>query len=451
MYPLTFAEAARVLGKQCSDQTIIEKVIIDSRQAAAGSLFFALPGTKTDGHHFVGDVLEAGGFAVVKRGWGRHQRVIEVDDPLLALQELAKAHLAKIGVPVVAVTGSNGKTTTKDFTAAVLGAKYNVWKTQGSYNNEIGLPLTILSIEPMHEVLVLEMGMRGLGEIKRLTEIAPPQVAVITNVYPVHLERLGSMDRIAEAKAEILMGLKPDGTAVLNGDDAYVRRHAAKAKHVLFYGKGVNNQLRAENITVDSLGRVGYDLRWNDQVYRVQLAVPGVHNVYNSLAAVGVGIQFGIPISIAIEALPAAEFSGMRLEIEHSSDGMMIINDAYNASPASMEAALATMVQIAGQRRKVAILGDMYELGPISDSAHEQVGVWAAQAGDLLVFVGKNAHLMSKGAQSAGFSPSNIRIYSTVEQLLSELNQLVSKEDLVLVKASRAAALEQVVAALKAR
>jgi len=451
MFPSTFAEAASILGKQSSNQTRIEKVIIDSRQASAGSLFFALPGSKTDGHNFVGDVLDAGGYAVVKRGWGQNQRVIEVDDPLLALQKLAKSCLEKLGIPVVAITGSNGKTTTKDFTAAVLGAKYHVCKTKGSYNNEIGLPLTILGIEPSHEVLVLEMGMRGLGEIKHLTEIAPPQVAVITNVYPVHLERLGSIENIAEAKAEILLGIKPGGSAVLNGDDPLIRQHAVKAKHVLFYGRDGQNQLRADNISVDGRGRVSYDLRWNNQVYQVELPIPGVHNVYNSLAAIGVGIQFGIPISIAIEALPEAEFSGMRLEIDYSPDGVMIINDAYNASPASMEAALATLNQMGGGRRKVAILGDMYELGPISDTAHEQVGIKAAEVGDLLVFVGKNAYLMSKGAQSAGFSPANIRIYSTVEQLMAELDQFIEQGDLVLVKASRAVALDQVAAALKAR
>lgn len=451
MYPLTFAEAASILGKPSTDQTKIEQVIIDSRQATAGSLFFALPGSKTDGHHYVVDVLKSGGYAVVKRGWGQDQRVIEVEDPLLALQKLAQAHLEKIGLPVVAITGSNGKTTTKDFTAAVLGAKYKVCKTQGSYNNEIGLPQTIMSIEPWHDVVVLEMGMRGLGEIRHLTEIAPPQVAVITNVYPVHLELLGSIENIAKAKAEILLGLRSGGSAVLNGDDPLIRIHAAKAKHVLFYGRNGQNQLRAENIAVDGQGKVSYDLRWNDQVYQVRLPVPGAHNVYNSLAAIGVGIQFGIPISIAIEALPETELSSMRLEIEFSSDGVLIINDAYNASPASMQTALETLDQISGNRRKVAILGDMYELGSLSDSAHEQVGVWAAQVCNQLVFVGKNAHLMNKGAQSAGFSSSNIRIYPTVEQLLVELNQFVERQDSVLVKASRAVALEQVVAALKAR
>ena len=450
MFPLTFAEAAAVLGQHSTDQTRIEKVIIDSRQAAAGSLFFALQGSKTDGHHFVDAVLEAGGYAVVKRGWRQDRRIIAVDDPLAALQKLAQAHLAKIGIPVVAITGSNGKTTTKDFTAAVLGAKYKVSKTQGNYNNEIGLPLTIMSIEPWHEITVLEMGMRALGEIRHLTEIAPPQVAVITNVFPVHLELLGSVGNIAEAKAEILLGLA-GGSAVLNGDDSLVRRHACKAKHVLFYGTDTGNQLRAENIAVDSQGTVSYDLRWNDQAYRVELPVPGVHNVYNSLAAIGVGIQFGIPISIAIEALPQAELSGMRLEIEHSADGVMIINDAYNASPASMQAALTTMEQISGSRRRVAVLGDMYELGPISDLAHEEVGAFAAEVCDELVFVGKYAHLMYKGACSAGFSPSRIRIYAAVEQLLPELSQLVEKQDLVLVKASRVVALEQVVAALKER
>ena len=239
-----------ILGKPSTDQTKIEQGLsIAARQLLQQSILCPA-GSKTDGHHYVVDVLKSGGYAVVKRGWGQDQRVIEVEDPLLALQKLAQAHLEKIGLPVVAITGSNGKTTTKDFTAAVLGAKYKVCKTQGSYNNEIGLPLTIMSIEPWHEVVVLEMGMRGFGEIRHLTEIAPPQVAVITNVYPVHLELLGSIENIAKAKAEILLGLRSGGSAVLNGDDPLIRIHAAKAKHVLFYVRNGQNQLRAENIAV---------------------------------------------------------------------------------------------------------------------------------------------------------------------------------------------------------
>lgn len=451
MYPLTFKQAADLLGQRRSDQNLISKVIIDSRDAEAECLFFALPGSNVDGHDFVDDVLKAGGYAVVRRGYGRGERTIEVDDPLTALQKLAQYQLKQIDIPVVAVTGSNGKTTTKDFTAAVLEAKYSVWKTQGNYNNEIGVPLTILAIEPHHEIVVLEMGMRGLGEILHLTEIAPPQVAVITNVNPVHMELLGSLDNIAQAKAELLEGLRPGGTAVLNGDDHRVRNHASKAGRVLFFGKNAANQLRAENIRVDQDGCASYDLLWNDIRVSVSLPVRGVHNVLNSLAAVGVGLQFGIPVSEAASALKHVELTGMRFEKEEGKSGITILNDAYNASPASVRSALETLDLMASSGRKVAVLGDMYELGSISESAHQEVGRYAAQVCDFLIFVGRFADYMQKGAESAGASPSQMKIYHSVEELLSELEGLINPQDLVLIKASRSVQLERAAEVLRVR
>ena len=451
MYPITFSQVAALFGKERSDQTQISKVIINSRDAVPACLFFALPGSKVDGHQFVNDVLQQEGYAVVKQGFSSDERVIEVADPLAALQKLAQFSLKQSGIPVIAVTGSNGKTTTKDFTAAVLQARMPVWKTQGNFNNELGLPLTIMEIEPHHEAVVLEMGMRGLGEIRHLTEIAPPQVAVITNVFPVHLELLGSIENIAAAKAEVLEGLKPGGAAVLNGDDPLIRCHAAKADQVLFFGKNPDNQLRAENIKVDQKGCVSYDLIWEGKSYPVILSVPGVHNVYNSLAGIGVGLLFGIPVADAIQALRHVELTEMRLEIVESSDGITIINDAYNASPASMRSALETLAKMQSFGRKIAVLGDMYELGPISDRAHEQVGEQAAGVCDLVIFVGQNAQVMRKGAELAGFPRSKIIIYQSVEQLLPELKDLVEPNDLVLIKASRSVQLERAAAVLKAR
>jgi len=451
MYPLTFAQAAADLGQLRSDQTQISKVIIDSRKAVPNCLFFALPGTKADGHQFVPDVLRAGGFAVVKKGYGDDPRLIEVDDPLAALQQLARAHLRRIGIPVVAITGSNGKTTTKDITARILQTRFQVCKTQDNYNNEIGVPLTIFSLEEHHQILVLEMGMRGLGQIRHLTEIAPPDVAVITNIYPVHLELLGSMENIAAAKAEIVEGLKPGGIAVLNDDDPWVRRAATLAENVVYFGKNGANQLSADNLTVDADGKPRFTVHWYGESYHVSLDVPGIHNVYNCLAAMAVGLCFQIHLADAIASLRDIHLTGMRFQIEKCSHGITIVNDAYNASPASMHAALETLAAIQTTQRKVAILGDMLELGPISETAHEAVGEQAAHVCEQLVFVGKNAEMMQKGALKAGISPAHVRIYSAVDQLLNELTDLVKPNDLVLVKASRGIALERVVAVLKER
>ncbi len=451
MYPLTFAQVAADLGQDRADQTLISKVIIDSRHATTQCLFFALPGSNTDGHHFVSEVVDEGGFAIVKKGYGSSERIIEVENPLLALQKIAQLHLKRIAIPVVAITGSDGKTTTKDFTAAVLGAKYRVAKTPGNKNNDIGVPLTIMGIEADHEIAVVEMGMSARGEISRLGEIAPPDVAIITNVHPVHLESLGSLENIALAKGEILTALKPDGTSVLNGDDPLIREMSQLAGKQLFYGKGENNDLRAENVRVAPNGNICYDLHWRDQIFPVKLDLPGMHNVYNSLAAVGVGLQFGIEVSTAVAHLKLAQLSGMRLEIETSAGGIKIINDAYNASPQSMEAALDTLAQISTSGNKLAILGDMLELGSLTAKAHHDIGSYAARICDKIIFVGDYAEFMQKGALGEGFSSSKMRIYQSAAELIHDLEDFASNNDIILVKASRGVALERVVSVLKAR
>lgn len=451
MYPLSLSQVASDLNLQSPRNDIISKVIIDSRESEPNCLFFALRGTKVDGHKFVNQVIDHGGFAVVRQGFGSGDRILNVPDPLLALQELAKAHLKRISIPIVAITGSNGKTTTKDLTAAVLSSKFDVHKTQGNFNNELGLPLTIMGLEPHHQIIVLEMGMRGLGEIKQLAMIAPPDVAVITNIGPVHLEVLKSIENIAKAKSEILTELKPSGAAILNGDDQLVRKHCTTNRDKLYFGSGFDNTLRATDIKMDQKGIPSYIGHWHDQSQLVKLNIPGKHNVYNSLAAIGVGLKFGIDFQDCIANLKHVQLSEMRLTVEPGRDGTFIINDTYNASPASMLASLDTMDQIRTDGRKVAILGDMLELGALTEESHAQIGAYAANVSDSLAFVGQYAHYFKKGAVEAGFSPSKIRIYDTAKSLIENINQLIEPNDLVLVKASRGVALEQVVAELKER
>ncbi|NLM26411.1 MAG: UDP-N-acetylmuramoyl-tripeptide--D-alanyl-D-alanine ligase [Firmicutes bacterium] len=451
MYPLTFAQVASILGLESNNQSLISKVIIDSRQAKPGSLFFALPGTHVDGHQYVPDVLAKGGFAVVKTEYGSGEGILPVSDPLLALQQLAAEYLKQHPVPVIAVTGSNGKTTTKDLIAQVLSKKFVVHKTKGNFNNELGLPLTILELEPEHEIMVLEMGMRGLGEIAALAELAPPDVAVITNVGPVHLELLGSLENVAQAKTELLEKLSPEGLAILNGDDSLLRLHSYKAPLVWFFGEQADNQLQASNINIDQNGLASFTCHWQEQKVFVKLSVPGKHNVLNSLAAIAVGLHFGISLADCAAGLKDANLTEMRLEVIEGPRGVKIINDAYNASPASMAAALDTVKSMASEGRKVAILGDMFELGSVAEQAHQELGRLASQACDYLIYVGSYAALVKKGAEDEGLSPADIHIYSQVSDLIQNLEKLIADQDLVLVKASRGMALEQVVDALLER
>lgn len=451
MYPLSLSQVASDLQLQSSSKDIISKVIIDSREAEPNCLFFALKGTKVDGHNYVKQVIDQGGFAVVKGGFGSGERILNVPEPLLALQQLAAAHLKRISIPIVAITGSNGKTTTKDLTAAVLSSKFNVHKTQGNFNNALGLPLTIMELEPHHQIIVLEMGMRGLGQIKSLAKIAPPDVAVITNVGPVHLEVLKSIENITKAKAEILSELKHDGTAILNGDDQLVRRHCITNRNKLYFGSEKANKLCATDIDLDHDGNPSYTAHWCDQSFPVKLNIPGKHNVYNSLAAIGVGLQFGIDFQECIANLKYVSLSEMRLTIESGKNEVRIINDVYNASLASMSSSLDTLKHIRATGRKIAVLGDMLELGVLTEEAHGQIGFQAANICDFLIFVGQYAHFLKKGALEAGFPSTNIRIYETTKSLIENIDQLIQPNDLVLVKASRGVALEQVVTELKER
>lgn len=449
MRVLTFAQVAQIFGQKRKHRIKISRVIIDSREAVANCLFFALPGSKTDGHHYVNDVLNRGGFAVVKKGFGSGDRILEVENPLQALQELAAQYLAAKELPVVAVTGSNGKTTTKDLIAAVLSSQFSVHKTYENYNNEIGVPLTILGLQEQHQVLVVEMGMRGEGQIEALTNIAPPDIAVITNIHPVHLELLGSIQNISAAKSEILTGLKPEGIAVLNGDDQLVRSVGKKARRKVFYGFEPNNDLRASRLEYDNYGRMQFDCHWQHQIYAAVINIPGKHNVSNSLAALAVGMQFGVSLSDGIASLRNSKLSKMRLEIISGVNEITIVNDAYNASPASMRAALDIVKELETKGKKIVILGDMLELGDLSERSHQSIGGYAAAVSDMIIAVGNYAHHYQQGAKKAGFPNNSIKIYSSVELLIEDIHRYIKKQDLVLVKASRALQLERVVEAVR--
>jgi UDP-N-acetylmuramoyl-tripeptide--D-alanyl-D-alanine ligase len=439
MRPLTLAQIAEYTQGQAVGEGLVRNVVIDSRKATAGSLFIALPGEKVDGHQFVSDVLAQGGYAVVKEGSHTGPGVVQVKDPLLALQELARGYLAAFSVPVVAITGSNGKTSTKDMVAQVLSTAFAVHATEGNFNNEIGVPLTVLGLEEHHELVVVEMGMRGLGQIRRLTEISPPNFGVITNIGPVHLELLGGMGNIAQAKGELLEAMDANGVAILNGDDPSVRGQARSFKgRIVYYGLDVANDVVGRGINLDVEGRPSFTIRHEQQEVQVQLALPGVHNVWNACAALAVGLQFGVSLEKGAVALTELASSAMRLEVRRTPRGIIVVNDSYNASPASMQGALNTLGHMYCSGKRVAILGDMLELGEIAESAHIEVGRHAGECAKQLIFIGQYASLMQQGAGRG-------EVFASTDQFLDSHELKLESGDLVLVKASRGLLFEKIV------
>lgn len=438
MRALSLAQIAEYMKGKAIGTGVVKNVVIDSREAESGSLFIALPGERVDGHDFVQDVLEIGGFAVVKEGFYDVPGVIQVPDPLVALQDLAQAYLCEFRVPVIAVTGSNGKTSTKDMIAQVLRTKYKLHATQGNLNNEIGVPLTILGLDEEDEILVVEMGMRGLGQIARLAEICPPDYGLITNIGPVHLEALGGMGNVAQAKGELLEAMDASGIAILNGDDPSVRGQARSFKgEVLYYGLDVSNQLVARGIKTDRDGCPSCIVNYEDKEIKLSLAVPGVHNVWNALAALAVGLKFGVSLEEGAKALEELAISAMRLEVRRSANGVIVVNDSYNASPASMKGALDTLAHMYCSGQRVAILGTMLELGGMAEEAHLEVGRHAAESANRLIFIGEAAEIMQQGAGRG-------EVYSTIDEFLTSNPLQFEDGDLVLVKASRSLQFERI-------
>ncbi|MCK9222482.1 MAG: UDP-N-acetylmuramoyl-tripeptide--D-alanyl-D-alanine ligase [Limnochordia bacterium] len=426
--------------------TIVKGVSTDTRTLQPRELFVALKG-ETDGHAYVGDAKgkKAGALLVESSYPLQSYPTIAVADTLVALQELGKYHRKTFEVPVAAITGSNGKTTTKDMLAGILTQKGPVAKTPGNFNNEIGLPLTLLSIDKQHSAVVVEMGMRGLGQISHLADLAKPQVGIVTNVYPVHLELLGTIERIAQAKSELIASLPPGGTAVLNGDDPLVcamgKPHQGP---VITFGMQPSCTLWAEGYhNLD--GRAAFTLHLPEASLDIILPVPGLHNVYNALAAAAGALAFEVSPEQIKEGLERFAPSGMRSHIEKMGP-ITVINDAYNASPASMDFALRMLKEQGTAGRRVAVLGDMLELGPISEKAHREVGKKATQVPvDLLVTVGELGALIAQGARGAGLTGSKVRHYLNGQKVAEEITTLLEPGDLVLIKASRGMELERVV------
>jgi len=441
---------------------------VDSRTVEAGGGFAALVGERVDGHRYVGRAIENGAaVALVSRPVEDLATVrlndtapipdpplqIVVDDVLKALQRMA--NWLRVGRPdlrVVGVTGSVGKTTTKDAVAEVLGQRYATLKNAGNRNNEIGLPLTLSAMQPEHQVAVLEMGMYDLGEIALLCEIARPQVGVVTNVGPTHLERLGTIERIAQAKAELVQALPSDGIAVLNGDDERVAAMATvsqapcvtyglEADELVFCASDIESQ-GLEGITFAVREERRADLGLEGGTRSLHCRMIGEHAIWPSLAAVAVGRLLGLNWE-EIERGLLAVGPGPRLVPREARAGVLVLDDSYNASPASGHAALDALAQLEG--RKVAILGDMLELGALEEAGHLAVGRQCAQAADRLLAVGERARAIVRGALEAGMPEENASWVADGDEALAALDALIESGDVVLVKASRGIALERLV------
>jgi UDP-N-acetylmuramoyl-tripeptide--D-alanyl-D-alanine ligase len=439
-----------------SPDTRVTGVTVDSRAAHAGDLFFALPGDRVDGHGFVGDALSRGAAgAVVRAGWnGGGGPQVEVDDPGRALMDLASDERDHLSGIVVGITGSTGKTCTKDLTASVLSRTFRTVASRASFNNEVGLPLTLLEAGLETEAVVCEMGSRGPGHIELLCRIARPQIGVVTNVGVAHMELFGSPQALRDAKAELPEALPQDGVAVLNADDRVVRSYAERtpAGRVVLFGRSADADVRAESMEMATgTGLAAFDLVTPDGSARVRLGVPGEHMVPNALAAAAVGWALGVPLEDVAEALGDAPISGGRMELVEAG-GVRILNDAYNANPTSMAAALKAARWMAGPGHCIAVLGHMAELGPIAGTEHERLGELVARLGiDVIVVVGEEARSIAVGAQRKGVDPERVLMCGGVDEAVDAVASVALPGDLVLVKASRVARLERVVEGLVSR
>jgi UDP-N-acetylmuramoyl-tripeptide--D-alanyl-D-alanine ligase len=426
---------------------------VDSRRVEPGQAFFALPGDRTDGHAFIADAVRRGAAAlVVTRPVADPAAlgdvtVVRVADGLAALGALAAGWRAQFDLLVVGVTGSIAKTSTKEAVAAVLAQRFRTLRSEGNQNNEIGLPLTVLRLGPEHEAAVLEMGMYVGGEIAELARIGRPRIGVVTAVLPVHLARIGSLDAIEAAKGELLEALPRDGTAVLNADDRIVRRMDRRTTaRALTYGFDESADVTADAVESAGLGGMRFILRIRG--LRAPTAIPtlGRLSVHNALAAAAVGHAAGLEIDEIVAGLATGWSAPHRVQIVQAG-GVTIVDDSYNASPRSVVAALDLLAGLPG--RRLAVLGEMLELGEASDDGHQAVGEAAARAADWLVVVGRAAAAIGEGAVNGGLDPERITIAQDADAVLATLPPRLRAGDVVLVKASRGIGLDRLVDGLR--
>ncbi len=451
MIPLSVAEIATAVGGTLAgadpDAMVTAPASIDSRTVAEGGLFVAFPGEKVDGHDYVAMAAKQGAVAALTTRPVEGPCIV-VDETQRALGVLARYVVDRLpNLTVVGLTGSQGKTSTKDLIAQLLRTQGPTVAPKGSFNNEIGHPLTALQCDTGTRFLVSEMGARHRGDITYLTGITPPRIGLVLNVGLSHIGEFGSQDAIAVAKGELVEAVPPNGYAVLSADDDRVRAMAARTvASTLLFGEAEDSDVRASDVVLDEFGRPSFTLHWDRQQWPIRLQLVGRHNVSNALAAAAVAYAIRMPPEAVAAGLNSAvSESKWRMEVTERSDGVTVVNDAYNANPASMRAALEALMAVAGSRRSWAVLGEMRELGAASASEHEAVGRLTVRLGvNRLVVVGDAARPIHVGAQSEGTS-----VYvDSAQAALDLLRRELRPGDVVLVKASRAVGLEKLAAEL---
>ena len=447
------AQACAGVCMNCDEDKKINDIVTDSRKITPESLFIALRGKNFDGHNFVSQVVASGAVCcVVDKDFDNAENfpVIVVEDTLTAMQGIAAYYRRQFSIPSVAITGSVGKTSTKDMVACVLARKYKTLKTDGNFNNEIGLPLTAFRMSLDDQIAVFEMGMSSFGEISRLTKIAGPETAVITNIGFSHIEHLQSQENILKAKLEILDGLSSEGTVILNGDDPFLKGiEGSLAFETLYYGiENDSCDISAFNIKKYS-DSSEFEFKIEGEIYKAAIHVPGEHHIYNALAAILIGIKYNIPLDEIIAGIADFETGGMRQNVKRLSK-YVLIEDCYNASPTSMKSGmevLSVTVPLSSSEpyRRVAVLGDMLELGEYSAQAHRSVGEMACDYDfDCLVAVGNNAADIANGAIEKGFKTSEIYVFYNTETAGEHIKEIIKPNDIILLKGSRGMRLEEI-------
>ena len=452
-------------------ETVLAGISTDSRDIGHGDLFWALRGERYDGHDFVLKAIEQGAAGiVVQNDWvrlegsvkdinsdtlsSRKPVVISVGDTLEALGDLAAWWRRRHDLKVVAITGSSGKTTTKEMVASILNIGNMTLRNQGNFNNLIGLPLTLLKLKGDYKRAVLEMGMNRPGEISRLTEIADPDVGVILNVGMAHLEGLSDLDGVAKAKTELIKRISPRGLMILNGDDEPLMKRASTfLKQKMTFGLGQGNDVRAANIKNDGPKGIRFDLIYRDNCWPVRVRVPGIHNLTNALAAAAVGFSLNEPPENIKEGLGI--FSGIkgRFEVASIAEGIILVDDTYNSNPSSLCAALDAVISIVNRGGRLIVgLGEMMELGDATINAHREAGQKVAEAGACSFFaMGEHAREMTNSAQIAGMPANRLKVMETHDEMVKEIADTMREGDLIFLKGSRKMRLEKVAEGLRRR
>ena len=427
----------------------IKKIVIDSRAANEGDAFIAIIGENLDGHKFIQSALENGCKTFIKNKSNGIKfessdiNLIEVDDTTKALGDIAKFYKEKFNIPYIGVTGSVGKTTTKDMIYSAISTKFNTLKNEGNFNNHIGVPLTLFNLNSNHECAIIEMGMSHFNEIEYLANIVNPKIGVISNIGLSHIENLGSQEGILKAKLEITSNFDKSNTLIINGDDEYLKKvcNDELGYELKTFGFNKNNDIYCLDYSIGE-ENLNFKCFINGKEEEIFIPTVGKHNIYNAMASILVGLSLGMDLSDIKAGLKNFKASKMRLDIIKK-DGITIINDAYNASPDSMKAALDILGRY--KNRRVAILGDMFEMGEHSEYGHRLVGGYAIDNVDVLVTIGENSRHIGDEANKLGFNKLNIHHFSNKETAIKKLNDIIVKDDVILVKASRGMQLENIV------